>query len=83
MTPTGSFCEEARRAPYTRPIRLLRLPQVLELTGLGKTTIYGLQADGDFPASVKITTHLVGWVEEEVQVWLARRVAASSPPPAP
>jgi prophage regulatory protein len=57
-----------------RPIRLLRLPQVIEATGLGKTTIYALQALGDFPMRVKITAHSVAWVEEEVQAWLTARI---------
>jgi prophage regulatory protein len=58
----------------SRPVRLLRLPQVIDATGLGKTTIYALQAEGDFPMRVKVTTHSVAWVEEEVQAWLTARV---------
>lgn len=63
-------------------IRLLRLSQVLNLTGLGKTKIYELQAAGDFPMRVQITAHAVGWVEAEVQAWLAHRVALSTSLPA-
>ena len=58
----------------SRPIRLLRLPQVIDATGLGKTTIYALQAEGEFPMRVKITAHSVAWVEEEVQAWLTTRI---------
>src|SRR5258708_26728960 len=58
----------------SRPIRMLRLPQVIDATGLGKTTIYALQAEGDFPMRVKITAHSVAWVEEEVQAWLTARI---------
>src|SRR6202035_4094945 len=73
----------------SRPVRLLRLPQVIDATGLGKTTIYELQGRGDFPMRVKITAHSVAWVEEEVQAWLAARIerarsetaAARTPPP--
>lgn len=64
------------------PIRILRLDQVIEATGLGKTKIYELQAAGAFPMRVQITANAVGWVEEEVQAWLARRVAARSDRPA-
>lgn len=62
-----------------RRIRMLRLAQVRELTGLGKTKIYELQAEGDFPMRVKITKHSVAWIEDEVQAWLARRVEGSTP----
>jgi len=57
---------------------MLRLAQVINLTGLGKTKIYELQGEGRFPMRVKITAHAVGWVEDEVQAWLAQRVAASA-----
>lgn len=60
------------------PIRILRLAQVREITGLGKTTLYELQSQGAFPMRVKITDHCVGWVEQDVQTWLERRVALSA-----
>lgn len=59
-----------------RSIRMLRLRRVLEITGLGKTTIYQLQADGSFPKRVQLTAHSVAWVEEEVLAWLTRRAEA-------
>ena len=61
--------------PRSAPIRILRLAQVIDMTGLGKTKIYELQAQGRFPMSVRITAHSVGWVEHEVQAWLTRRLA--------
>jgi predicted DNA-binding transcriptional regulator AlpA len=67
--------------PCQVPIRMLRLSQVIDMTGLGKTKIYELQAQGQFPMRVKITVNRVGWVEEQVQEWLARRVELSNPPP--
>ena len=74
--------EAAGDQPLGGRIRLLRLAQVISLTGLGKTKIYDLQAEGSFPMRVQITAHAVGWVEEEVQAWLARRVAARAIPTA-
>jgi prophage regulatory protein len=64
----------------TGPIRILRLAQVIQATGLGKTKIYELQAAGDFPLRVQITSHSVGWVEEEIQNWLAHRIASRTSP---
>jgi len=61
-------------ASGNRPIRMLRLPQVIHATGLGKTKIYELQGQGNFPMRVKITSHSVAWVEEDVQAWLAARI---------
>lgn len=61
------------------PIRMLRIAQVLALTGLGKTKIYELQAQGDFPMRVQLTPKRVAWVEAEVQAWLAARIASNMP----
>jgi prophage regulatory protein len=54
---------------------MLRLAQVIDTTGLGRSKIYQLQAQGNFPKGVKIASRSVGWVEAEVQAWLARRIA--------
>jgi prophage regulatory protein len=62
-----------------RTLRMLRLAQVRAMTGLGKTKIYELQAEGSFPMRIKITGHSVAWIEDEVQEWLARRVESSTP----
>lgn len=74
----SAVLESPRPAPSNAPIRILRLGQVIEVTGLGKTKIYELQAAGHFPMRVQITAHTVGWVEHEVQAWLASRVATRS-----
>jgi prophage regulatory protein len=63
----------------TQRIRLLRLAQVMEVTGLKRTKIYALQSQGDFPMRVQITPSCVGWIEHEVQAWIAKRVRASAP----
>lgn len=60
-------------------IRMLRLAQVKDVTGLGKTKIYELQEEGAFPMRVKITARSVAWIEDEVQAWLAARIQASTP----
>ena len=42
-------CEPTARLARNGPIRMLRLAQVIDVTGLGKIKIYELQAEGDFP----------------------------------
>jgi prophage regulatory protein len=67
-------------SPSTAAIRILRLPEVCKVTGLGRAMIYRLQAVRRFPQSVKITEFAVGWVDSEVQAWLVERVAACRGP---
>jgi prophage regulatory protein len=52
---------------------MLRLAQVLERTGLGKTKIYEMQNLRRFPMSVKVTETSVRWIESEVDTWLEDR----------
>jgi len=68
--------------PGAGSIRLLRLPQVMDMTGLGKTKIYVLQAEGRFPLRVQITPYCVGWVEREIQAWISERMTARTATPA-
>ena len=65
-----------------RPIQILRLPEVCKTTGLGRSMVYQLEAAQRFPARVRISDRAVGWVEEEVQGWLAERIQRSRDPPA-
>ena len=56
---------------------MLRLPQVRLTTGLSRSMIYQLEADRRFPRRLKIGVRAVGWVEGEVQDWLADRIERS------
>lgn len=56
--------------------RLLRLPQVIEHTGLARSTLYDLIRVGRFPAAVPLTSTARAWREDEVAAWIEGRVAA-------
>jgi prophage regulatory protein len=66
-----------------RPIRMLRLPQVIDAMGLGKTKIYELQGREDFSMRIKTTAHAVARIEKKVQAWLAQRTEKDRPESAP
>jgi prophage regulatory protein len=55
----------------------LRLPQVCKMTGLRRSMIYRMQAEKRFPQRIKLTERAVGWLEREVQEWLAQRIEHS------
>lgn len=58
--------------------KLLRLPEVQNLTGLQESSIYRGMSLKTFPAQVPIGGRSVAWVESEVKEWLSanpRRVA--------
>ena len=57
------------------PHTMLRFPTVKARTGLSRSTIYLRISRGTFPASVSLGGRAVGWIEAEVQAWLAARIA--------
>ena len=58
-------------------LQIIRLPQVCNVTGLRRSMIYQLEAEQGFPKRIKIGIRAVGWIESEVQAWVASRVEAS------
>lgn len=56
---------------------ILRLPAVKARTGLSRSTIYLRIAERSFPAPVSLGGRAVGWIEAEVNDWLAKRIEAS------
>lgn len=59
--------------------QVLRLPEVRNLTGLSRATIYARQNDGTFPKSINLGPRTVGWLANEVADWIKERVALSRP----
>ncbi len=72
-------CRSSTEASTSNPVparqRIMRLPEVCAVTGLGRSFIYQLQAAGSFPQRVKLGARAVGWLEDEVQRWLSDKVA--------
>lgn len=62
---------------------ILRLKQVIERTGLSRSTIYrkadpkSKQHDPSFPKRVHLGGLAVGWVESEINHWLEERAKSS------
>lgn len=52
-----------------QPDRLLRLSQVIEIAGIGKTMIYRLMRQDRFPQQFKPGGYASRWSEREVLAW--------------
>jgi len=55
-------------------MKILRLRQVLELTGLSRSTLYLYMQNRQFPIQVRLGAKIVGWVEDEVIDWIRGRI---------
>lgn len=58
-------------------INILRRKQVEARTGLSRSTIYHRVSEGTFPKPVNLGARAVGWLESEIDGWLASRVEES------
>jgi len=55
-------------------MRIMRLKEVMDTTGLGRSYIYKLIADGVFPKTVPLGARATGWVSDEVESWILERI---------
>lgn len=53
--------------------RILRLPDVKDRSGLGRSTIYRRIAENTFPKPIRIGERAVGWLESEIDAWTELR----------
>lgn len=51
----------------------MRLREVKATTGLSGTTIWRLEKFNDFPKRRLIALRAVGWLQEEVEQWIASK----------
>ena len=56
--------------------RFLRLSEVLEMTGMGKTFIYARVKEGTFPKQIQLGSRSVVWNEQEVIKWMEEQMAS-------
>lgn len=55
------------------PSLFLRLPAVMKLTGLGRSTIYRMVADRRFPSPVRIASRAIAWRRTDLDRWSESR----------
>ena len=64
-------------------LRILRLKEVADKLGIGKSTIYDWlnkkspRYDETFPKPIKLSSKSIGWLSTEIDAWLLARVEQS------
>lgn len=56
-------------------MRIIRLNEVINSTGLARSTIYKYISEGAFPKPIPLGDRSVGWLESEIHNWILARVA--------
>jgi predicted DNA-binding transcriptional regulator AlpA len=62
--------------------RFLSQAEVTARVGLSRTTIWRLERRGLFPAHRQLSANRVGWVEAEIDQWIATRPTTHQSPAA-
>lgn len=57
-----------------------RRPAVERMTGLSRSTIYSMMAEGMFPKPIKLGKRAVGWMESDISDWLSQRAVGDIEP---
>lgn len=57
-------------------LRLIKLKEVIEITGLSRSSIYTLAQKKEFPNPVKLSARSSAWVQSEIHDWVNERLAA-------
>ncbi|WP_318465083.1 AlpA family transcriptional regulator [Photobacterium leiognathi] len=57
--------------------KIIRLPEVIDKTGLSRSFIYKCMSEGCFPKSISLGKNSVGWIEAEVEQWISERITLS------
>jgi len=67
------------RAPAidVQPAVFIRMPAVVRMTGLGRSTIYRLMAENKFPSPVRLAKRAVAWRRIDLDQWSAGRPTVS------
>ncbi len=55
-------------------LRILRLPEVISRVGLRRASIYLHISKGSFPKPISLGARAVGWLESEIDGWIAARI---------
>ncbi len=58
-------------------IKILRLRQVKEITGISRSSIYLRMKEGTFPQSVSLGPRAIGWSSNSIDQWVNDRIIES------
>lgn len=54
--------------------RIVRLPEVINRTGLSRSSIYLRLRQGSFPGQINLGGRAVGWLDAEINKWIDQRI---------
>ncbi len=55
--------------------RFIRFPELKNLIGLSRSTIWRMEKKCLFPHRTKLSTNTIGWNEEDIAAWIRNRTS--------
>jgi len=74
-SPSSAPAAPPMPIPETVQERFIRLPEVIHLCGLSRSTIYDLISRETFPKQISLGVKNVAWLHSEVTAWMVARIA--------
>jgi prophage regulatory protein len=57
--------------------KMIRLPTVIEQTGLSRSSIYLRMKNNKFPKSISLGDRAIAWLEEDINQWIEDKIIES------
>ena len=74
VSPIHLATEKIRVNNAGAAVRVLRVKQVIERTGLSRSTVYALlKSDPTFPRKIQLSARTTGIIESDLDAWIASR----------
>jgi prophage regulatory protein len=77
LPPMDGASEPSSREPEPADTTMLRMPDVVRMTGLSESTIERRYKAGTFPKPFHLSPRRIGWPASKIKQWLAERDAAA------
>lgn len=59
-------------------MKIIRISELKEITGLSRTAIYKKMSEGKFPKNIKLGARAVGWLSSDVDDWITSLIAENA-----
>ncbi|SET71059.1 helix-turn-helix transcriptional regulator [Thalassotalea agarivorans] len=50
--------------------RIMRIQEIIEITGVSRSTIWRMERRGEFPSRVPLGASSIGWLKSDIDTWL-------------
>jgi predicted DNA-binding transcriptional regulator AlpA len=60
------------------PIKIYRIKEVCQITGLCPSSVYKQIRLNQFPAGIKLTSRSTGWASDSIDAWITARIQGNT-----